>query len=759
MSNRALRMLRIELVAALAGGWLLLAPTLVLSEAVEVAPEADWNAFLARGELDTVLDTYAVLDRFGSGEPSEVCQAVAAELDSGLQSNPFSPALQLRWQQCRDLLADAATESTTALAADHKIRRDWLRRDGRGASMHRPIEVVTEMDASALIQSLGWEPLYARYAIGASNGSLPLVARVFDPQFKREQMLYFEFLPLWQALSRDQPDAAYPAYLFGLSERYLEESAAAGNGNAELAQITQSLGRGELTPELAVEQLEALALGGHVPAAFELLPLCALLAGRANCERSAHDLVAGLAGRGYAEGMVVMALATDRGIGTAVDARASKRWLKDAARRMGEVESLIAYAQLSASVDRGQPLAKSTEAALRQAARKGSAAALLGMAQALAAERMKKRFGESAERFLERAAAAGSNPARVQLAMSYLQQQQAQRAWPLIDAAARDGDGTALGLLGLAYENGSMGRERDPARALEVLRQAAQLGNSGAMRRLGRAWRRGELDLAADAQVAEGWYLSAAIAGNNPAALELAEMYLQQPPGFETHAEEGYALLQRLADEGVEAAKLRLATALLLGQGVQADPDTALQQLQALEQDGQAGASFRLGQAFEFGQGGVTIDLQRARTHYQRAAEGGSLPALDYYARMLYAGQGGERDRVAALTWWQRAAERGHLGSGNNLAWVRCSSRDPAVRNPAIGVITARTVLQRRRDATIEDTHAACLAAIGEFDQAIEMQLRAIESAREDEAIDSDERARFAERLALYERGEPWQED
>lgn len=715
--------------------------------------QEEWQGFLETGELEAMLGSYAVLDRVGAAD-IESCTAYLPELAAALDHNPFAVSLRTRWLACREALGeDIAADLRTAQA-----QWQWMRREQRGSSMLRPVEVPTEVDAAALIEAWGWQPLYARYLVGASNGSLPLAAIVWDPDARRERTVYLDFLGVWQALSREHEDARFPAFLHGLSERYLLEAVAAGNSTAELADVSVQLGRGELGLEDAVLRLEELALAGSAPAAFELLPLCAIADQRAHCERSAFDLVAGLAGRQLSEAMIVLALAHERGIGTGADTRAMRRWLDRAGKRIGQPQAQLAFARLSATQDRGQPLSVEAERALRAAAGKGLAAAQLTLAQWLGEQRLRPRRGESAERWLRKAALSGSNQARTQLAMSELRAGRHAQAREWVEKAAAEDDGTALGLLALGLENGSLGQTRDPQQALRLLERAAALGNVGAMRRLARAHRDGHLGLEADARMAEGWYLSAAVAGSPVAPQELAEMYLEQPPGFEQRAPDGYALLQRLAADGSTPARLRMAVALLQGEGVEADPPAAIEQLQLLEQEGQAAASFRLGQIFQFGQGASPIDEPRARQHYRRAADKGHLMAIDYYARMLYEGRGGERDRRAGADWWQRAAERGNLSAGNNLAWVRCVSEDADLRDPSAGLAIARKVYEQRRDSAIGDTLAACHAATGDFTAALRLQGEAIASAAGDDSLDEDDRAGLDQRLASYQRGEAWVE-
>ena len=69
----------------------------------------------------------------------------------------------------------------------------------------------------------------------------------------------------------------------------------------------------------------------------------------------------------------------------------------------------------------------------------------------------------------------------------------------------------------------------------------------------------------------------------------------------------------------------------------------------------------RLGQAFEFGEGNVAIDLEVARSCYQDSADGGDLDAQCRLGFAYVHGHFGlEMDFVMALMWFKKAAACGH---------------------------------------------------------------------------------------------------
>ena len=81
------------------------------------------------------------------------------------------------------------------------------------------------------------------------------------------------------------------------------------------------------------------------------------------------------------------------------------------------------------------------------------------------------------------------------------------------------------------------------------------------------------------------------------------------------------------------------------------------------------------------------------------------------------------------------------------------------MRDLQAGTRRISDVLGVDRNANYQDTLAACLAASGLLDQAIETQREAIANASVDADISDAQRRAFAQRLALYESGEAWAED
>ncbi|MCD9149784.1 SEL1-like repeat protein [Pseudophaeobacter flagellatus] len=226
----------------------------------------------------------------------------------------------------------------------------------------------------------------------------------------------------------------------------------------------------------------------------------------------------------------------------------------------------------------------------------------------------------------------------------------------------------------------------DFARVRQGLKQLASEGGGPLVQyRYGRVLlegRGGPQDLAA----AQDWLERAAAQNQLPAAVLLARLYLQPPPGFPA-ADPGRAavLLRRAAVRGDPAAQYYLGLLYSTGQGVTADPIEAQTWMQVAAENGEAEAQFLLSQAYASGAGsspeagtskagtsesgalaphkglGLAKDPAAALRWLQAAARAGHGEAQYYLAYALDRGQGVARNPADALNWLRRAAEGGFL--------------------------------------------------------------------------------------------------
>jgi len=80
-------------------------------------------------------------------------------------------------------------------------------------------------------------------------------------------------------------------------------------------------------------------------------------------------------------------------------------------------------------------------------------------------------------------------------------------------------------------------------------------------------------------------------------------------------------------------------------------------------------AQLQLGEFYKTGQS-VDQDLERARTWFRRAANGGNVLAMHRVGIMTARGEGGEAEAEEAISWFERAANRGLVDSQYNLGAI-----------------------------------------------------------------------------------------
>jgi len=178
------------------------------------------------------------------------------------------------------------------------------------------------------------------------------------------------------------------------------------------------------------------------------------------------------------------------------------------------------------------------------------------------------------------------------------------KAFPLMEALAKEGYADAQCLLGFCYKKGGLGVSQDNAKAAEWFRKAAGQGNAEAQKALN------------------------SLAGSS-----------------------GETEKNAAADDArfIEARKLYAKSQF----------DKAFPLFQALAKADHAAAQYQLGDCYFFGNG---VEENRAKgiEWIRKAAEQGHAEAQDSLARCYVHGDGVPRDETVAMEWWRKAAAQGH---------------------------------------------------------------------------------------------------
>jgi TPR repeat protein len=348
------------------------------------------------------------------------------------------------------------------------------------------------------------------------------------------------------------------------------------------------------------------------------------------------------------------------------------------------------------------------------------------------------------------------------------------------------GNAQALMALSHLYANGR-GVPHDATEALRLALKAARNEHASGALYVGYAFLTGtgtEPDLAR-----ARYWLSAAAAEGLPAALtQLAHSYRSRYSN-EPDPEHAVELYRQAIARGADDALVALAYMHLNGEIDPASTQEALGYLQLAADRGHAPALHALAELYRDGTAsGTGPDYARAAELCSRAAALGHTPAFAHCA-YLYGSEAlgdperaarylrdgaergdgfsqialanlllgaGSRDAVAeAQHWYRQAAAGGDPLAQNNLAWTLATTRYDDLRNGREAVAAASAAIEQRPMPSYLDTMAAAYAELGDFERARTEQMRALGALPAD---DERMRAEFSERLASYEKGEPWRE-
>ena len=123
----------------------------------------------------------------------------------------------------------------------------------------------------------------------------------------------------------------------------------------------------------------------------------------------------------------------------------------------------------------------------------------------------------------------------------------------------------------------------------------------------------------------------------------------------------------QLARAGDPEAKLAVAEAYQLGQGVHLNASEAAKWYREAALAGVLDAQFRLAKMVSAGAPGLKPDKDTAIKLLAAAAQKGHAPSQNQYGFMLQTGDGVARDMKAAADWYRQAAEQGLAEAQNNL--------------------------------------------------------------------------------------------
>ena len=317
----------------------------------------------------------------------------------------------------------------------------------------------------------------------------------------------------------------------------------------------------------------------------------------------------------------------------------------------------------------------------------------------------------------------------------------------LYEAAARSGHEQSMLSAGYALLLG-VGVERDVEKARYWLEAAREAGLTRSITYLAHSYRKPYTE-EPEPERAKALYEEAIATGSAEAELGLGFMLMNGELGPPDPAR-AIDLFKRAADGGSAVANAQLGFAHLEGKGVARDDSAAFERFSAAANAGSADGFRGLGYLYESGRG-VTADPAQAEAWYARAATGGDeFSQLQLGFLKLRAG-----DHTAAARWLAMAAESSNPRAKNDYAWLLATADDDSIRDGERALQFATEAVEQQPIAQYVDTLAAAYAELGDFEQAVSEQERALSLVPdEQEELRND----LLRRLNAYRDARPWRE-
>ncbi len=292
----------------------------------------------------------------------------------------------------------------------------------------------------------------------------------------------------------------------------------------------------------------------------------------------------------------------------------------------------------------------------------------------------------------------------------------------------------------------------------DALKQLAERGNPDAQFEMGIRYLGGE-GLPKDEKQAVDWLLKAAAQQNLPSMNALGTLS-EEGVGLPKDAKKAFDWFEKAAKYGLPLAQQNLAECYDQGKGVEKNEKEGLKWLlRAANQDlppAQAQYAWKL----EHGKGGVEKNVREASVWYLKAAQQGLVIAMTHLAYLYCTGQGVPLDYRYAEAWYRRAARSEDPWAHNDLAWFLSTCPDENFHDGETAVQFARSAVEKVKGARYEvaDTLAAALARSGNFGEAVQIEVKALNDFAKDKEreMSPDERAKLekelTERLGDYRK-------
>ena len=218
--------------------------------------------------------------------------------------------------------------------------------------------------------------------------------------------------------------------------------------------------------------------------------------------------------------------------------------------------------------------------------------------------------------------------------------------------------------LGVCYDFGYGGAEKNDIRAAEWYLKAAEQGVKYAQYNIGNMYKSGR-GVEKNYEKAVMWYRKAADQGDADAQCNLGDMY-DNGWGVPQDYAEAVKWYRKSAEQGDADAQNNLGVKYKRGQGVEQDYAEAVKWYRKAAEQGNAMAQYNLGIMYDNGWG-ISQDYAEAVKWYRKSAEQGDDDAQRNLGNMYNNGWGVSQDYAEAVKWYRKSAEKGDADAQNNL--------------------------------------------------------------------------------------------
>lgn len=230
-----------------------------------------------------------------------------------------------------------------------------------------------------------------------------------------------------------------------------------------------------------------------------------------------------------------------------------------------------------------------------------------------------------------------------------------------IKKESESGNTNAMFVLASAYMAGK-GIVKDSVEALKWYTRSAEKGNANAMYMLGYLYDNGKA-IPKDTVLAIKWYAEGAEAGNSNAQNNLGLKY-RKGRWVPRDYKKAMKLFKKSAEGGNPYGMMNVGHMYQYGKGVSRDNETALEwYLKAAQKTNIKVGCYILGYFYEYGKGGLTVDIPTAISFYSKQVNKEEKAACLYRLGNIYEyGKGNiKADNAEAMKYYQASAELGNI--------------------------------------------------------------------------------------------------